>query len=116
MKNVLVLDDDPDQVDILVQALGGDERNVRGFSNPLRAMSALVQDPPDVFISDLSLPFIDGEDVMDCVRKRRPDLKVFLVSGHRRGAEIAKATGIKFFLKPIDLNVLKNAVDKALAS
>lgn len=114
MKNVIVLDDDPDQVDILVQALGSKQRQVRGFSNPLRALSELDHDPPDVFIADLSLPWIDGEDVMACVRRRRPDLRVFLVSGHERGAEVARASGIPFFLKPVDLNVLSRAVDQAL--
>ena len=114
MKSVFVLDDDPDQVDVLVQALAGKHMQVRGFSNPLRALAALVNEPADLFIADLSLAWIDGDDVIHYALRRCPELRVILVSGHVRGAEVAQAAGVRFFLKPLDLRMLKNAVEQAL--
>jgi DNA-binding NtrC family response regulator len=114
MKSVFVLDDDPDQADLMVLALGGSERQVHGFSDPLRAIYALQQNRPDLLVADLSLSWLDGKDLIKSVRQWHPDLAMILVSGYSRGAEIAEAAGIPFFLKPVDLNVLKKAVDEAL--
>lgn len=114
MKSVFVLDDDPDQADIMVQALCGAERQVHGFSDPLRAMYALQKNKPDLLIADLSLSWLDGKDVIKSVRQWHPELLVFLVSGYSRGAEIAEEAGIPFFLKPVDLSVLRKEVEKAL--
>jgi DNA-binding NtrC family response regulator len=115
MKSVFVLDDDPDQTDIMVQALAGRERQVHGFCDPLRAMYALAKNKPDLLIADLSLAWLDGKDVIKSVRMWHPDLVIFLVSGYSRGAEIADAAGIQFFLKPVDLFDLKRQVDDALS-
>lgn len=114
MKSVFVLDDDPDQVDIMVLALAGSERQVHGFSDPLRALYALQKNRPDLLIADLSLSWLDGKDVIKSVRQWHPDLSMILVSGYSRGAEIAESAGIPFYLKPVDLHVLKKAVDDAL--
>lgn len=114
MKNVVVLDDDPDQVALLVHALGGQQCQVRGFSDPFRALSAIVRGPADVLVADLSLSWIGGEDVIQRARKQQPKIQVILVSGHSRGAEVAKAAGVPFFMKPVDLTVLRKAVEKAL--
>ena len=116
MKSVFVLDDDPDQTDVIVQALCGAQRQVHGFSDPLRAMYALAKNKPDLLIADLSLSWLDGKDVIKSVRQWHPDLMVFLVSGYSRGAEIAEEEGIPFFLKPVDYNILRRKVDEALAS
>jgi DNA-binding NtrC family response regulator len=116
MKNILVLDDNPDLVDILVHALQGGQRQVRGFSDPLQALSALVASPTDLFIADLSLPWIDGEDVIHCARQRRPGLAVFLLSGHSRGADVARSAGVPFFHKPVDLMLLRSSVEQALVA
>lgn len=70
----------------------------------------------DLFIADLSLSWGDGDDVIDCARRRRPDLAIFLVSGHPRGADAARAAEVSFFLKPVELEVLRSAVDDALQS
>jgi FixJ family two-component response regulator len=65
-------------------------------------------------IADLSMPWIDGKDVVASAQLRRPELKIFMVSGYPRGAEIAAEEGVPFFAKPIDLALFRAAVDEAL--
>jgi DNA-binding NtrC family response regulator len=60
------------------------------------------------------MPWIDGKDVVESARLRRPDLGIIMVSGYPRGAEIAEAEGVRFFAKPIDFNGLRAAVEGAL--
>jgi len=114
MKTVFVVDDDPDQAEIMVQALTETQTQVRAFSDPIRALTALATQEADLLIADLSMPWIDGKDVVKSARQRWPDLTIFLVSGYSRGVEIAQEAGILFFQKPVDWEALRAAVRKVL--
>ena len=114
MKTIFVLDDDPDQAELMAQAIAARGRRVRAFSDPIRALAALSSEGADLLIADLSMPWIDGKDVVASAHVRKPELQVFLVSGYARGAEIAAAEGVPFFAKPVDLSALRAAVDRAL--
>jgi DNA-binding NtrC family response regulator len=111
---IFVLDDDPDQAELLSQALTGRGRRVRAFSDPIRALAALTQDHPDLLVADVSMPWIDGKDVVASARVRRPDLPILLISGYPRGADIASEERVPFFPKPVDLDALRRAVERAL--
>lgn len=114
MRTIFVLDDDPDQAEVMAQALAGRGRRVRAFSDPIRALAALSAEGADLLIADLSMPWIDGRDVVASAHVRRPSLPVFLVSGYPRGADIAVEQNVPFFAKPIDLEALRQAVDRVL--
>jgi DNA-binding NtrC family response regulator len=114
VKTVFVIDDDPDQAEELAQALAARDRRVRAFSDPIRALSALTSEGADLLIADLSMPWIDGGDVVASARLRRPTLPVFLVSGFPRGADIAHIHNVPFFPKPVDLEALRRAAEDAL--
>jgi DNA-binding NtrC family response regulator len=114
VKTIFVLDDDPEQAELMAQALTSRSRRVRAFSDPIRALAALSRDGADLLIADLSMPWIDGKDVVASAHMRRPDLAIMMVSGYPRGAEIAAVEGVPFFAKPIDLPALRAAVDAAL--
>jgi DNA-binding NtrC family response regulator len=116
VKTIFVLDDDPEQAEVLGQAIAQYGRRVRAFSDPIRALAALASEGADLLIADLSMPWIDGKDVVASARLRLPNLPVFLVSGYARGAEIAAAEGVRFFPKPIDLERLRKAVIAVLGS
>src|SRR5215203_1846059 len=107
MKTVFVVDDDPDQAEIMMQALVGPHRRVRAFSDPIRAMGELANQHADVLIADLSMPWINGKEMIACARLWRPGLVIILVSGYARGTEIAQESGIRFFAKPVDLVELR---------
>lgn len=114
MRTIFVLDDDPDQAELMAQALAGRGRRVRAFSDPIRALAALGSEQVDLLVADVSMPWIDGKDVVSSAHLRRPELPVILVSGYPRGAEIAAEEGVPFFAKPVDLEALRNAVEAAL--
>src|SRR6202011_5745182 len=97
LKTIFVLDDDPEQAELIAQALTGRGRRVRAFSDPIRALAALAVDSADLLIADLSMPGIDGKDVVASAHMRKPELTVFMVSGYPRGPEIAAEEGVAFF-------------------
>src|SRR4051812_35086667 len=98
----------------MAQALTGRDRNVRAFSDPIRALAALTSDGADLLIADLAMPWLDGKDVLASARLRRPDLSIVLVSGMPGASEIAEREGAGFFSKPVNLDKLRRHVDDAL--
>jgi two-component system OmpR family response regulator/two-component system response regulator QseB len=113
---IFVLDDDPLLGELMVEGLATRGFSARAFSDPIRALAALSQERADVLLTDLSMPWVDGKDVVCSARSRQPDLQIVLMSGFPRGAEVAALEHVRFLRKPIDLDGLLGAVDDALAA
>jgi DNA-binding NtrC family response regulator len=114
MARVVVLDDDPVIGAAVAQAL--EERagaRVRVFDDPIQALEALAQERADLLITDLSMPWMDGDSVVASARRAQPDLDVIVMSAYGRGARVAQARGARFLRKPIDVRALVEAVGAA---
>jgi signal transduction histidine kinase/ActR/RegA family two-component response regulator len=68
--DVLVVDDNPDALDILVTALETVGAEVRVASSGPAAIQAWDMHPPDILLCDLAMPGMDGFDVLATVRSR----------------------------------------------
>lgn len=111
---IFVLDDDAEQAELLAQALSSASWKIRVWSDPIRCLASLTSDGADLLVADLSMPWLDGGDVVASARFRRPDLKVVLISGYPRGATIAARHHVAFFAKPIDLDAFRATVHSLL--
>lgn len=111
-----MLDDDQDQAELLARALTSNTRKVVAFTDPIRALATLNAEGADLLVADLSMPWIDGGDVIASARMRHPGLKVVLISGFSRGAEIARRYNVPFLAKPINLDDLRSVTEQALAA
>ncbi len=111
---ILIVDDDPDQAELLAEVLSAAGRRVLAYADPMRALAALAEEDIDLLIADLSMPWVDGERLISSARARRPDMRIFLISGYARGADIAAKGGVRFFAKPFDFRELRRAVSEAL--
>lgn len=111
---IFVVDDDADAAETMAQALAGRGRNVRAFSDPIRALAAITAEGADLLIADLAMPWIDGKDVLASARLRRPELAILLVSGMPNAAEVAAREGVPFFAKPVNFDRLRRCVDDTL--
>lgn len=115
-RTVFVVDDDPYLVRAIADELMQRDCEVHTFSDPLRALGALVDSRADLLLTDLSMPWVDGQHVIASARARQPDLKIVLMSGFARAADIATRSQIRFLQKPIDLDDLCSAVEAALGT
>lgn len=115
-KTIFVVDDDEEQADLVALALCGADRTVRPFSDPIAALIALRHEPADVLIADLSMPWVDGGEIVDSALAVHPELAVVMVSGFERGADLARVRHVPFFHKPIDVEALRGCVERLLAS
>jgi FixJ family two-component response regulator len=111
---VAVVDDDPRLLESLGDLLESAGYAARSFSS---ARSLLVNGLSgfDLLITDIGMPGMDGFELRDVVKKARPDLPVFMITGRHEIADQGRAQGISgFFRKPFDAQVLLAAIGDAL--
>src|SRR5687767_5424697 len=115
---VLVLDDEPDTVITLLAILRDEGNEAQGFSHPSEALSQLREFDPDVVISDIAMPVMNGWNFAREVRHRMGEARPMLIaiSGvYQKGADkiLASMAGYEFFLsKPCDPGVVIMLIQK----
>jgi FixJ family two-component response regulator len=115
-RTVAVVDDDPRLLESLQDLFESAGYTVRTFSSA-RALLDGGLSGIDCFITDIGMPGVDGFELHDLVKKVRPELPVFLLTGRdvvgdQQRALINGAAG--FFRKPFDGPALLAAVSKSL--
>ncbi|MBA8903934.1 response regulator [Phyllobacterium sp. P30BS-XVII] len=111
---VAIVDDDPRLLESV-----GDLLESAGYASCCfpSAESLLVNglSDIDVLITDIGMPGIDGFELRELVRKLRPDLPVFLITGRHEIADQGRAQGFSgCFRKPFDAQALLAAIADAL--
>lgn len=94
MAKVLVVDDSP--VDrLLVSKLLGKSLNLTAAyaANGREALDACAADPPDVVLTDLQMPEMDGLELVEQVRGRYPLVPLVLMTAH--GSEEVAVQALK---------------------
>jgi PAS domain S-box-containing protein len=70
---ILIVDDEPDTRDLLRQGLEYCGANVRLAGSAAEAVDAIVAEVPDILISDIGMPGIDGYDLIRQIRQLPAD-------------------------------------------
>ena len=70
---VLVVDDEPEARNLLGLILMSYEAEVRDCASAAEALQILDEWRPDVLVSDIGMPFVDGYELMRKVRAREPE-------------------------------------------
>jgi DNA-binding NtrC family response regulator len=111
--NLLVVDDDEFILDLLVGVLSPD-CEVHAFSNPLKAVQWFNElKPIDGLITDLEMPELFGDDLIEMSRSYSPDLKVIVMTGRPDSPSLSKFQTdgkILILAKPINLGEFEKAV------
>lgn len=115
---VLVIDDDPEILEITRQALVAAGHEVVTAATGEAGLQAAERHAPDLAIVDLAMPGIDGFEVIRCLKRiDGPFLPVILFTAMDESANRVKgfAAGCDDFLgKPVDLHELRARVHSLL--
>jgi two-component system, chemotaxis family, chemotaxis protein CheY len=87
--NVLAVDDDEQMRKLLLFALSTQGHHVAVASNDLEAFEAIQSSSPDVLVTDLSMPVMDGAELIE-VLQSIPDystIPIVVISGDRDALE-----------------------------
>ena len=113
---VLVVDDDPDALGLVREILESAGARVRTATSARDAIESIEQDAPDVLVSDLGMPGMDGYEMIQRIRRMEgpaKDLPAAALTAYARSEDRAKALRLGFEMhlaKPIDPSELIAAV------
>ena len=120
MARVLVIDDDEEIRTIVEHMLVGAGHQVELALDGAEGLRLFGKHPPDLVLTDINMPGLDGHDVIAAIRVLHPEVPIIAVSG---GGTIApdellvqaSALGaVEIIMKPFEFRQLVGAVERAL--
>jgi CheY-like chemotaxis protein len=103
---ILVVDDEPDSIEVASEVLAFYGVNVHNASDGAQALQVLKRIKPDLILSDLSMPNVDGWALLAAIRKdpKLQDIPVIALTAHAMAGDKERglAAGFTSYLtKPI---------------
>jgi len=114
---ILVVDDDPDILELLSDRLRLMRFEVACAKDGQEALGILRQDAPPLTLLDLQLPRLSGMDVLHAVRREGIETTVIVITAlgtPQRAVEAMRAGAYDFIPKPLDPAHLEVVINKAL--
>ena len=121
MAHILVIDDDEAIKKVFEQFLIHLNHRVETASDGKEGLAKMKADAPDLIITDIMMPEMDGLELVQAIRNYDPTLPVIAISGGMQTSAmnflpLAKRFGAcEVFEKPVTLTKLEAAVDKLLS-
>ena len=117
MVRVLFVDDDTPVLDALRRQLHAQRGawEMHFVSTPTAALKVVDEHAPDVVVTDLRLPEMDGAKLLSEVGKRSPNAVRIVLSGMVNQRSFVESVGVahQFLPKPFDAAALRNAIGRA---
>ena len=122
MSHIFIIEDDEFFSDMLVAMLQQDGHKVTATNDGIKAMHLLQRIKPDLIITDILMPNMDGVELIMELSKQSNETPLIAMSGGRRSisAEFnlgsVKLLGVKSTLvKPFTHMDLRKAIQEAMA-
>ncbi|NQZ06388.1 MAG: nitrogen regulation protein NR(I) [Algicola sp.] len=114
---VWVVDDDDSIRWVLNKALSSNSVDVHCFEDGPQALVELQQTQPDLIISDVRMPGIDGLTLLGKIHEFYPDIPVIIITAHSdldSAVNAYQSGAFEYLPKPFDIDEVLEAVQKAL--
>ena len=119
---VLIVDDDRAVRDVLVRVLERANHEVEACGRAVSALELSRRWNPDIVVTDVFMPEMDGIEFLLQVLEERPGLPIIVISGgahstspHLALEDAAHLGAISTLTKPFEPDELRAAVNEALA-
>ena len=102
---ILVVDDEPDMVTTLQDLLTNDGHRVDVAYDGTEALNILGNREYEILLTDLSMPELDGVDLLRQTKQRYPDLQVIIITGYGTidsAVKAMKSGAFNYLIKPVE--------------
>ena len=116
MADILVVDDDDVIRDTLCEVLSTDY-SCQTANTAEEALGKLEAQGFDVVLTDISMPGLDGKELLEKVLELYPGTSVIIISGHsdqEQARNLMSRGAFDFLLKPFRLEIVEESVKRAL--
>ena len=118
-ERIMLVDDEKQLLEMLKRRLTRLGYRVTAFSHPRSALDEFTSRPDDydLVITDMTLPYLTGDELSRLLLSIRPELPIIICTGfnHKLSREVAFEIGIKDYLdKPVTVDVLGTSIRRLL--
>ena len=117
--SILYIEDDNLTQKIIVNVLGKRFNEIFIASDGVEGIKLYHEKKPDIILSDISMPNLNGIEMTREIKRHNPKQKVALFTGYNDIVYLNKAINIgvdKYILKPLDTNQMFTALDDIVQS
>ena len=119
MPKILVIEDEAAIRRVLVKILAeeNDSYQVDEAEDGVQGVEKIKNDDYDLVLCDIKMPKMDGVEVLEAVKKIKPEIPMVMISGHgdlETAVNTMRLGAFDYISKPPDLNRLLNTVRNAL--
>ena len=119
MSKILVIEDEAAIRRVLVKILSEENEgyNVDEAEDGLSGIEKIKSDDFDLVLCDIKMPKMDGVEVLEAIKKIKPETPIVMISGHGdldTAVNTMRLGAFDYISKPPDLNRLLNTVRNAL--
>jgi two-component system nitrogen regulation response regulator GlnG len=114
---IWIVDDDKSIRWVLEKALTKEDLSVVSFEEPKKLLQRFNREQPDVIISDIRMPDMDGISLINEIKKLAPQLPVIIMTAYSdldRAVSAFQSGAFEFFSKPFDVDEVVNLVKRAI--
>ncbi len=119
MSRILIIEDEAAIRRVLVKILSEENKGYEVFEaeDGLSGMEIIKKEDFDLVLCDIKMPKMDGVEVLEAVKKIKPEIPMVMISGHGdldTAVNTMRLGAFDYISKPPDLNRLLNTVRIAL--
>jgi two-component system, NtrC family, nitrogen regulation response regulator GlnG len=116
-RKVWIVDDDKSIRWVLEKALQKADVDIQSFSSPDEVLKELPHEEPDVIISDIRMPGMDGITLLEQVKQQFPDIPVIIMTAYSdldRAVSAFQGGAFEYLSKPFDVDEVVSLVKRAI--
>jgi len=113
--NIMIVDDEPQVAEVLAKSLTRQGHRTTVVHSGAEALRLIDTTTPDALFLDVSMPGINGLEVLAEVRRTRPQLAVVVITGHATADEVEEVKrlgAVDVIPKPAALTHYHQAIEK----
>ena len=119
MSKILIIEDEASIRRVLTKILSeeNDTYQVEDAEDGLIGFEKIKNNDYDLVLCDIKMPKMDGVEVLEAVKKIKPEIPIVMISGHgdmETAIQTMRLGAFDYISKPPDLNRLLNTVRNAL--
>ncbi len=119
MSKILIIEDEASIRRVLTKILSeeSDTYQVEDAEDGLAGLEKIKNNDYDLVLCDIKMPKMDGVEVLEAVKKIKPEIPMVMISGHgdmETAINTMRLGAFDYISKPPDLNRLLNTVRNAL--
>ncbi len=117
-RRIVVVDDEQNMRVALYEALSRDGYEVAVAENGLTALDMIAKQPPDLLITDIKMPAMDGIELLRRVKALAPSLPVVIITGFATvdtAVEAMKQGAFDYIIKPFSVEIIEETVARVFA-